>query len=148
MFDELDLMLIRELQRDARVSISQLARQLGHPIPTIRDRIKRLERNGVITGYKAVIDPVKIGFSLKALIQISVDVAVRSSEEFLNELGKVVEVESAFLVSGEFEAVILVHARSVEDLRRIVYDEIPRIPGVSGTNTMLVFSDSHWEVPR
>ena len=148
MFDDLDLLLIQELQRDARISISQLARQLGHPIPTIRDRIKRLERNGVITGYKAVIDPVKIGFSLKALIQISVDVAVRSSEEFLNELGKVVEVESAFLVSGEFEAVILVHARSVEDLRRIVYDEIPRIPGVSGTNTMLVFSDSHWEVPR
>ncbi len=148
MFDDLDLLLIQELQRDARISISQLARRLSHPIPTIRDRIKRLERNGVITGYKAIIDPVKIGFSLKAFIQISMDVAVRNSGDFLNELGKVAEVENAYLVTGEFEAVVLIHAKNVEDLRRIVYDEISQIQGVSGTNTMLVFSDSHWNIPR
>ena len=146
--DDLDYLLIIELQRDARIPVSQLARNLGYPIPTIRDRIKRLERNGIIKGYKAIVDLDKLGYKLQALIQISVSVAVRNSDGFLAELEKVPEIESAYLVTGQVEAIVHIHARDVDDLRRIIYDEIPKITGVSGINTMLVFTDAHWEIPR
>jgi DNA-binding Lrp family transcriptional regulator len=148
LFDDLDYALIDELQQDARKPITQLARKLGLPIPTVRDRIKRLEKKGVIKGYAAIVDQSKIGSPIKAIIQIGVSVAVTNSVEFLAALGKIPGVESAYLVTGSFEAVVILHVHDVEHLRQIIYEEIPKIPGASGINTMIVLSDAHWIAPR
>jgi DNA-binding Lrp family transcriptional regulator len=148
MFDSLDFLLIDELQKNARKPITQLARKLGLPVPTIRDRIKRLEKKGVIMGYSAVIDLTKIGLPIQAIIQIGVSVAVTNSSEFLAALGKIPEVENAYLVTGDFEAVVLLHVKDVEHLRRVIYEEISRIPGASGIQTMIVLSEGHWKTPR
>ncbi|MEM5774855.1 MAG: Lrp/AsnC family transcriptional regulator [Anaerolineaceae bacterium] len=143
MFDDLDLFLINVLQKDARIPITRLARQLGQPIPTIRDRIKRLEKKGIIRGYQAVIDSDKVGFSIKAIIQIRVNGVVTNPDYFLAELQQIPEVQSAYLVTGDYEAVVVIHVRDVEHLGRIIYEEIPKISGVGGTNTMLVLSEAH-----
>jgi Lrp/AsnC family transcriptional regulator, regulator for asnA, asnC and gidA len=143
MFDELDLFLIDALQKDARIPITQLARQLGQPIPTIRDRLKRLEKKGIIKGYTATIDLNKIGLSIKAIIQVRVSGVVTDPNIFLTELSQIPEVESAYLVTGDYEAVVILNVKNVEHLRSIIYERIPKVPGVSGTNTMLVLSESH-----
>ena len=143
MFDDLDLFLINALQKDARIPITQLARQLSQPIPTIRDRIKRLEKKGIIKGYSAVIDLNKVGLSIKAIVQIRIAGVVTNPGYFLNEIKKIPEVESAYLVTGDCEGIIIINVKDVDHLRRIIYEEIPKLPGVSDTNTMLVLSESH-----
>jgi len=140
--DELDLLLIEELHQNAQKPISQLARQLERPVPTIRDRIKRLEKIGVIKGYTAIIDLARVGYPIKAIIQIKVTGVVSDSSAFLARLGKIPGVDTAYLITGDFEAVVIVNVQDVEHLRRLLYEVLPRVPGVSGTNSMLVLCES------
>jgi DNA-binding Lrp family transcriptional regulator len=93
---------------------------------------------GVIQGYTAVIDVAKIGFPIKALIHISVLERIVNPHEFLDALGQIPEVVSADLVTGDYEAVVTVRVRDIEHLRRILYDDIPQIPGVTSTKTSIV----------
>lgn len=146
--DDLDLLLISEMQKDAQKPITQLARQLARPIPTIRDRIKRLEKMGMITGYSALIDVAKIGFPIKAFIQLKVSGMIPDSNEFLSALGAIPEVESAYLITGDFEAVTIVNVKDMEHLRRLLYEAFPKVAGVSGTHSMLVLCEAHWQTPR
>jgi Lrp/AsnC family leucine-responsive transcriptional regulator len=137
-FDKLDFLLINKLRQDARKPVAQLARELGRPTPTVRDRLRRLENMGVIQGYTAVIDVAKIGFPIKALIHVSVLERIVNPDEFLDALERIPEVVSADLVTGDYEAVVTVRVRDIEHLRRILYDDIPQIPGVTSTNTSIV----------
>ncbi len=146
--DDLDLRLINLIQEDARKPVARMAEELGQPIPTIRDRVKRLEKRGVIKRYRAEIDLNAIGISMTAIIQIRVTKIVNQPQDFLVELGRIPEVESAYLVTGDFEAVVVVHIKDIEHLRRVIYEQISNISGVSGTNTMLVLCEDHWVTPR
>jgi DNA-binding Lrp family transcriptional regulator len=148
LLDKLDLLLLTKLQNDARKPISQLARELGKPTPTIRDRVKRLENKGIIREYSAVIDVSKLGFPIKALIHVSVSGRVINSDEFLNALELIPEVSSVDLLTGDYEAVVVLHVHDIEHLRRLVYEDIPRVPGVTGTNTSIVLQQAHWKIPR
>jgi Lrp/AsnC family leucine-responsive transcriptional regulator len=137
-FDELDFLLINKLQQNARKPVAQLARELGRPTATVRDRLRRLENMSVIQGYTAVIDLAQIGFPIKALIHVSVSERIVDPDEFVEALGRIPEVVSADLVTGDYEAVVTVRVRDIEHLRRILYDDIPQIPGVTSTNTSIV----------
>jgi Lrp/AsnC family transcriptional regulator, leucine-responsive regulatory protein len=145
--DELDLLLIHLLQQDAQQPITQLARHLSRPIPTIRDRIKRLEKMSVIKGYTAVVDPARIGLPIKAIIQIKVSGVVKDSDALLSVLGNIAEVEHAYLITGDFEAIVVVNVQDVEHLRRLLYEVLPKVPGVSGTNSMLVLCEAKGKSP-
>lgn len=147
MFDELDMLLIEMLRKNARISTTLLARQLSQPIPTIRDRIKRLERKGIIKGYTAVVDLEKIGLGIKAVVLIKIGGAVSDADQFLAGLRDIPAVESAFLVTGCYEALVMINVADTDHLRKVVCEEIPSISGVDGTNTMLVLAESHAMVP-
>src|SRR5437870_12146523 len=71
--DATDWKLLRELQKDARLSYSELGRRVGLSTPAAAERVRRLEDAGIITGYRAQIDPAKVGLSLLALIQLRCD---------------------------------------------------------------------------
>ena len=68
--DALDWSLLRELQQDARLSYNELARRVGLSSPAVAERVRRLEETGVITGYRAEVDPAKVGLPVMALIQL------------------------------------------------------------------------------
>lgn len=68
--DGLDWQILRELQADARLSYNELARRVGLSAPTAAERVRRLEEAGVITGYRAEIDPAKVGLPVMALVQL------------------------------------------------------------------------------
>jgi Lrp/AsnC family leucine-responsive transcriptional regulator len=148
MLDELDFLLIDELAKDARKPVAQLARELRRPTATVRDRLRRLENKGVIQGYTAVIDVAKIGCPVKAFIHVSVSERIVNPDEFLEALGRIPEVAGADLVTGDYEAVVTVRVRDIEHLRRILYDDIPQVHGVTGTNTSIVLLERRWQIPR
>jgi Lrp/AsnC family transcriptional regulator, leucine-responsive regulatory protein len=68
--DDLDWRLLDELQSDARTSFNELARRLGVSAPTIAQRVRRLEEAGVITGYRATVDPAAVGLGVQALVSM------------------------------------------------------------------------------
>lgn len=85
--DSTDWQLLRELQRDARLSYNELGRRVGLSAPAAAERVRRLESAGVITGYGAQIDPAKVGLPLLAIIQLRCDpgkclLKTSSAEEF------------------------------------------------------------------
>lgn len=71
--DSTDWKLLRELQRDARLSYNELGRRVGLSAPAAAERVRKLESAGIITGYGAQIDPAKVGLPLMALIQLRCD---------------------------------------------------------------------------
>jgi len=68
--DALDWQLLRELQEDARLSYNELARRVGLSSPAVADRVRRLEERGIIAGYRAEVDPAKVGLPVMALVQM------------------------------------------------------------------------------
>lgn len=148
MLDDLDFALIALLQENARTPVTQLAQQLKRPTATVRDRLRRLEDSGVIQGYTAVVDVAKIGFLIKALIHISTSGQAVEPDEFLHGVGEIPEVASADLVTGDFEALVTVHVRDIKHLSRILYEDLRRVPGVTGTTTSIVLLGRRWNAPR
>ncbi len=71
--DHLDWQLLRELQADARLSYNELARRIGLSSPAVAERVRRMEEAGVIVGYRAEVDPAKVGLPVAALIQLRCD---------------------------------------------------------------------------
>lgn len=148
MLDELDFALIGKLQENGRKPVTQLSRELGRPTPTVRDRLRHLERMGIIQGYTAVIDVAKIGFPIKAIVYISTSEQTVDPDAFLDALGQIPEVASADLITGSYEAEVTVYVRNIEHLSRILYADLRQVPGVTGTNTSIVLREHRWQHPR
>ena len=148
MLDESDLALLAELQRNCRRPITQIAQCLGRPIATVRDRVKRLEEMGVIRGYSAHIDPSSIGYSLQAVIHITVEEKIINPKEFCEALGRIPEVQNVKLVPGDYEALVTGWVESIDHLRRILYEDVLKVPWVTRTNTSVVLLEKSWQIPR
>jgi Lrp/AsnC family leucine-responsive transcriptional regulator len=118
LLDETNLRLLGELQRDARVSIAELGRRVGLSSPAVAERIKRLELEGVIAGYRAEIDPRRLGYSLGVIIRIRpnprqiADVAALARDT--------AEVIECHRVTGEDCYVMTAYVRDVEHLEAVI----------------------------
>ncbi len=128
--------LLAELQADARVSLAELGRRVGLSSPAVAERLGRLERDGVIMGYHARIDPRALGFALSAVIR------VRPAPRQLKQLAAVAresaEVVECRRITGEDCFVMLAHVRSVEHLEEL----IDRFAAHGQTTTSIVQSSA------
>ena len=137
--DEIDHRILALLQRDARASMSEIARDAHVSRATAYARVNRLVETGVITGFSAQIDPVKAGLHSSAYVTLSVDQA--PWQELRDQLVKIPEVAHIALVGGEVDLLLLVRARDNHDLRRVVLEQLQSIPSVRSTKTWLIFED-------
>ena len=135
--DELDMTILDQLERDGRVPFTELAKRLGKPTSTVRDRVLRLEQNGVIRGYSVDIDLVKLGYTIEAVVQITRDQSV-PLEDFLDQAVRITEIKRIQLMTGEVDELITVNVRDVDHLRKLLYDDIVKLPGISRTNSAIV----------
>src|SRR5690349_10050253 len=110
--------LLFELQRDARLSIAELGRRVGLSPPAVAERLQRLEREGVIRGYRAEIDPAALGYGLSAIIR------VRPMPRQLQRIAELVrdtpEVVECHRITGEDCYLIKAHIRSMGHLEEIL----------------------------
>ena len=136
LIDELDIKILRELARDGRIGIRELARKLGKPPSTILNRIRRLERLGVIRGYTALINHRVLGFQVVALIMLSVEGA------YLEEVEKVVaaepNVKAVYDITGEFDVAIIAMFKTIEELDRFI-KSLLKNPRVKRSVTSIAF---------
>jgi DNA-binding Lrp family transcriptional regulator len=134
-YKDLDLLLLRELQRDARRSNRQLAEALGVAASTVGARLKDLEDRGVLRGYRAVIDYGKLGLGLVAVTRIKA--RGEALPAIVRSLAQHPSLTHVYEITGDFDVMVIGRFANETEMNR----EIKRmlsLPGIEGTNTSVV----------
>ncbi|MFE9693795.1 Lrp/AsnC family transcriptional regulator [Micromonospora sp. NPDC005806] len=137
--DEVDRRILRELARDARISIRTLAERVHVSRTNAYARMERLLRDGVITGFRAQVAPEPAGLGTSAYIALTIE--QNTWREVSEELARVRYVEHVALLSGEHDVLALVRAPDNATLRDVVLERVQSIAGVLSTRTWLVFEE-------
>lgn len=140
--DRVDKSLLRALQLDGRLSNVQLARKISLSPPATHSRLKRLEKDGYIRQYTAVVDRDKAGYDLLCFIHISLQMhQVAQVEKFREATRRMPEVLECHHITGEHDYLLKVVLKNRKDLERFVVDKITPIPGVARIHTSLVLTE-------
>lgn len=140
--DRTDRRILECLQADGRISNVHLARKVNlTPTPCI-ERVKRLERQGYIRGYTALLDPELVDASL--LVFVEIDLSHKSPDafrKFREEARLLPEIMDCHLVSGNFDYLIKARVKDMKAYRRLLGDKILSLPGVSGSRSYVVMEE-------
>lgn len=140
--DELDVAILRELQEEGRLSNVELARRINLSPPATHARIKRLDEQGLIRRYVALLDPAKLGYDLMCFISISLQLhQTEELEAFKERISQMPEVLECFHVTGEFDYLLKVVVRNRQELQRLVVERITPLAGVARIYTSLVLTE-------
>lgn len=140
--DELDLRLLRELQKDSRRSVRQLAKSLKESPSTIYNRVKRLEERNVIKRWTIALDYSQLEINTTAFVLVEINGANGLNfdhREIATQIAKIEGVYEVHLISGEFDLLCKVRASTIEMIGDLVLNKIRNIRGVSKTMTNTVF---------
>jgi Lrp/AsnC family leucine-responsive transcriptional regulator len=153
--DSVDVKLLEIVQRDSKPSTSEMARALGMPVTTVYSKIHRLEREGLIQGYRALLDGRKLGRSVVAFIFASVSYGAHRYDldrEVARQLSHFSEVQEVHLVSGAWDFLIKLRSKDVESVGRFLGEKLRTVKGIDRTETCLVFhtakETAEIELPR
>ncbi len=134
--DGIDKKILRHLMEDARTPILEIARQIGISGAAIHQRLRKLEKSGLITGSKFVVNPRVLGYTTMAYIGIYLDKAM-SNPQAVRALEKIPEVLECHYTTGDWSILIKVLCRDNEHLMQLLNREIQQIEGVSRTETFI-----------
>ena len=123
LLDDTNLALLGELQSDARLSLAELGRRVGLSSPAVAERLQRLERDGVIRGYRAELDPAALGYALSAVIRVRP--APRQLHKVADVARGVPEVVECHRITGEDCYLIKAHIRSMTHLEELLDELAP-----------------------
>lgn len=137
--DELDTQILSALVENGRVRWSALAEQLEVSPPAIADRVRRLEKAGVITGYAVRLNAGKLGLGFSAFVSVTLD-HPRHRQAFLDYVQSSVSIAACHHVIGEGDYLLKVCCRSTAELEHILSDEIKALPGIQQTRTTIALS--------
>lgn len=135
-FDELDRRIVELMCRSSYGSYRQIAKQLGVHPTTLIQRVKNLESKGVIRGYRAKVDYMRLGFDFMGIIQVYVDKNMLDVQESIRSIPQVIAV---FDVTGECDSIVWIACKNREEFSKIV-KSILMIEGVQKTNTSVVLN--------
>jgi Lrp/AsnC family transcriptional regulator, leucine-responsive regulatory protein len=129
--DQSDRRILRALQQNARLTVAQIAEKAGLSQTPCWNRLKRLEGEGVISGYVALLDQGKLGYPETVIIEVTLE---RHDEEMLERFGKLLkelpEVIEAYLTTGEYDYFIKVAIASTAAYETFLREKLYRIPGI------------------
>lgn len=138
---ELDRRILRELQKDGRIAVVELAERLGIPATTAGEKLKRLQREKIITGFRAEIDPAALGLDLLVFVEVLLDKTTPEvMDQFATAIRRVPDVLECHMVAGGFDFLIKTRARDMADYRRFLGD-IWNMAGVKETRTYTVMEE-------
>jgi DNA-binding Lrp family transcriptional regulator len=135
--NETDKKILKNLLDDARFSSRQIAKNVGVSVGTVLSRIKRMEENGLIKGYSAILDHEKLGYELTVVTEITVSKG--RLVEMESEIAKMSGVCGVYDVTGLTDAVIIAKFKSREDLGKFTKNLLA-LPYVERTNTHVVLA--------
>ncbi|GAA4227354.1 Lrp/AsnC family leucine-responsive transcriptional regulator [Sagittula marina] len=136
--DRFDQAILRELAGEARISITELARRVGLSKSPVQARLKKLEDGGTIKGYRALLDPIRLGLAHVTFVEVRmVDTREATLAKFNAAVAKVPEIEQAHLIAGNFDYLLKVRTADMPSYRRVLADSVSTLPGVASTSTFV-----------
>ncbi len=140
--DKIDQNILNILQKDGRVSNVKLAQTINlSPTPCL-ERVKRLEKEGYIKGYVALLDSDLLGAALVSFIEVSLDrTTTRALETFRREIAQMEEVQECHMVAGGFDYLIKVRTRDMAHYRRFLGEKLSSLSDISSTHTYVVMEE-------
>lgn len=143
--DKLDLAILKQLQSNARLSNNELAEQVGLSASPCWRRVKRLEEQGVIKGYVALLDPEYTGTPILAYAHISLTdhrpESVLQFDEFVQGCDQILECCS---LSGQYDYLLKIVSRSMGEYEHFISSELLHLPGVQSVNTSFVLDQKKY----
>lgn len=137
--DRIDRNIVRILQRDARIPHTELARKVGLSTTPCKERVRRLERDGVIQHYQAVLDPEVLDRGLVVFVQIRLN---RTSQDifegFTARALDLLEVQECYLVSGNFDYLLKARVADMNAYRILLGETLLTLPGVLESTSYVV----------
>jgi Lrp/AsnC family leucine-responsive transcriptional regulator len=148
--DRIDLAILEALQQDGRLSNVDLAAKVSlSPTPCLR-RVKRLEEEGIIHGYRAQLNRRKIGLEVTAFVYINLhEHGPQAGREFLTSAAQVEEIVSCYIVTGAFDFLLEVVTPNLEVYSSVMLDRLGGLPGVKALQTSFVLRcvKEHQQLP-
>jgi len=140
--DRIDRNILFELQKNARLSNVELSKRVGlSPTPCL-ERVKRLEKEKYITGYKATLNPLKLDAALLVLVEITL---TKTSPDVFDDFSKAVHeldvIQECHLVSGDFDFLLKTRVKDMLAYRELLGDTLLRLPAVSESRTYVVMEE-------
>lgn len=136
--DEIDAQILDLLQDNGRMKRNEIAEQVGLSLPSVSERMRKLEDRGVIEGFHARLSPRRLNFDIAAFIRVSVD-GSQNYESFIERAAALQEVLEVHSITGEGSHLLKVRLKNTGVLERLLF-QIQRWPGVHGTLTSIVLS--------
>ena len=141
-FDRSDRKILDLLQREGRITMTELAARVGLSPTPVTERVRRLEREGVITGYHARVDPAALGKSL--LVFVELKLSSKSAEVFdrvKKEMLFVPEVMECHLVSGDFDYLVKARIGEMAEYRRLLGNILLKLPSAAESRSYVVMEE-------
>lgn len=143
--DSTDRKIIEILTHDAKCTNRDIAQKTKLPVTTVFNRIRRLEKSGVIRGYAAVLDYKKLGMKLTAYSLLHYNIAIwgkeTSREELKRQLKQLPNVEEIKYIIGQYDILLKFRFRDMDEFNHILLNNLRTIPGIGQTETFLVLED-------
>jgi len=135
--DEIDVRILRELLKNARLSSRQIATKIGVSVGTVISRIRKMEGEGIIKGYTAILDYEKLGYELTVVTEVTVSKGKLLETE--REIAKRPNVCAIYDVTGQIDVIVIAKFRSREELSKFT-KSLLAMPFVERTNTHVVLT--------
>ena len=137
--DQKDRNILRILQTDARTPQAEIGRQIGLSAAAVNERIRKLERDGTIRRYAALLDDRKVGVDIIAFIDVFIE-SPAHEEKFTALMNELPEVQECHFVTGDFSCIVKARVPDRRSLRELVLDRINALAGVRQTRTWIVLA--------
>ena len=146
--DAYDRRILAELTRNARIPVAELARKVGLSKTPITLRIKHLEEIGLITGYRAILSPLKLGLTHVTYVEVSMsDTREAALQQFNAAVRAIPEIEECYMIAGGFDYLVKARVANMTAYRRFLGETLLALPGVRETRTYAVMEEVKRDAP-
>ncbi|WP_420319416.1 Lrp/AsnC family transcriptional regulator [Halocynthiibacter namhaensis] len=134
--DSFDHKILDELATDGRMNVTELARRIGLSKSPVQTRLKRLEQTGIIRGYRALLDPVRLGLDHVAFVEVRMtDTREAALSAFNAAVLQIAEIEECHMLAANFDYLLKIRAKDMRAYRRVLAEKISTLPHVGSTST-------------
>ena len=134
--DRFNRMILSVLASEGRISIADLARRIGLSKSPTQARLRRLEAEGIISGYRALIDPIRLGLDHVAFVEVRLsDTREKALAAFNAAVARVGEIEQVHMIAGSFDYLMKIRTRSMSEYRAVLAEKVSTLPHVASTST-------------
>lgn len=141
-FDQIDRRILVELQEHGRIPIVELASRINLTKTPCAERVRRLERDGVIRGYRAELDPEPLGANFVMIVLVTLNQTSDNSLEMFNDaVRRIPEIQTCFMVAGNFDYMLVARTTDISHYRNVLGDRIGKLPGVQQTHSYVVMEE-------